>query len=88
MAGMVKGETGGSEAADSRDRTSETKLLKAFCMRKIFWNPLSFVCLCMLAVIAFFRNIPTRIYNRFHLRKKKYWHPVDWLAKEEYDIYE
>lgn len=54
---------------------------------KYFWYPIAIFCFCILAIWMVIKNLPRAVFNAFHKRKKVYWHPVDWLMKDEYDIY-
>lgn len=54
---------------------------------KYFWYPLALFCFCVLVIWVGIKNLPRAAFNAFHKRKKRYWHPVDWLMQDEYDIY-
>jgi len=53
---------------------------------KRIWYIAHYAVLVILFIIAFFKNVPSFIYNLFHSRKRAYWHPMEYLAREDYDI--
>ncbi len=54
-------------------------------MNKIIWYPLYMIVMIILYAFAAVKNSPRLVYNLFHRRKRAYWHPMDWLEREDYD---
>lgn len=43
------------------------------------------LALCIMAVVALFKNVARFFYNLFHKNKRRYVNPFDLMAPEKYD---